>query len=55
MKGMAVKVDEAAAKGKSSLQKALKNAQLWKAKALEADARIKDKEEAEKQAASLEV
>ena len=59
MKGMAVKVVEAAAKGKSSLQKALKNAQLWKAKALglEAEARIKDKEEAEKQAqaASLEV
>ena len=55
MKGMAVKVDEAAAKGKSSLQKALKNAELWKAKALEAEARIKDKEEAEKQAASLEV
>ena len=59
MKGMAVKVDEAAAKGKSSLQKALKNAQLWKAKALglEAEARIKDKEAAEKQAqaASLEV
>ena len=55
MKGMAVKVDEAAAKGKSSLQKALKNAELWKAKALEAEARIKDKEEAEKQAARLEV
>ena len=57
MKGMAVKVDEAAAKGKSSLQKALKNAQLWKAKALEAEARIniKDKEEAEKHAARLEV
>jgi len=59
MKGMAVKVDEAAAKGKSSLQKAFKNAELWKAKALglEAEARIKDKEEAEKQAqaASLEV
>ena len=57
MKGMAVKVDEAAAKGKSSLQKALKNAELWKAKALEAEARIniKDKEEAEKHAARLEV
>ena len=55
MKGMAVKVDEAAAMGKSSLQKALKNAELWKAKALEAEARIKDKEEAEKQAARLEV
>ena len=59
MKGMAVKVDEAAAMGKSSLQKALKNAQLWKAKALglEAEARIKDEEAAEKQAqaASLEV
>ena len=57
MKGMAVKVDEAAAKGKRSLQNALKSAELWKAKALEAEARIKDKEEAEKQAqaASLEV
>jgi len=57
MKGMAVKVVEAAAKGKSSLQKALKNAQLWKAKALEAEARIniKDKEAAEKHAARLEV
>ena len=55
MKGMAVKVDEAAAKGKSSLQNALKSAELWKAKALEAEARIKDKEEAEKQAARLEV
>ena len=55
MKGMAVKVDEAAAKGKRSLQNALKSAELWKAKALEAEARIKDKEEAEKQAARLEV
>jgi len=55
MKGMAVKVDEAAAKGKRSLQNALKSAELWKAKALEAEARIKDKEEAEKRAASLAV
>ena len=42
MKGMAVKVDEAhanAAKGQSSLQKARERADVWKAKALEAEAR----------------
>ena len=56
MKGMAVKVDEAhanAAKGQRSLQKALERAEQWKAKALEAEARIKEK--AEKRAASLAV
>ena len=52
MKGMAVKVDEAAAKGKRSLQNALERAERWKAKALEAEAR---KQEAEEQAARLEV
>ena len=42
IKGMAVKVDEAhanATKGQSSLQKALERADVWKAKALEAEAR----------------
>ena len=42
IKGMAVKVDEAhanAAKGQSSLQKARERADVWKAKALEAEAR----------------
>jgi putative protein kinase ArgK-like GTPase of G3E family len=55
IKGMAVKVDEAhanATKGQSSLQKALERADVWKAKALQAEAR---KQEAEKQAARLEV
>ena len=62
MKGMAVKVDEAhanAAKGQSSLQKARERADVWKAKALEAEARKVEaearKQEAEKQAARLEV
>ena len=42
IKGMAVKVDEAhanAAKGQSSLQKARERADLWKTKALQAQAR----------------
>ena len=62
IKGMAVKVDEAhanAAKGQSSLQKARGRADVWKAKALEAEARKVEaearKQEAEKQAARLEV
>ena len=60
MKGMAVKVDEAhanAAKGQSSLQKARERADVWKAKALEAEARKVEAEarkvEAEKQVAGL--
>ena len=55
IKGMAVKMDEAhanAAKGQSSLQKARERGDVWKTKALQAEAR---KEEAEEQAARLEV